>query len=61
MAGNGRYIKREGNPALNEDKVIDWAIQILKILEYLIVKDPPIIYRDIKPANIIIHKDGRAI
>jgi len=54
-------LKREGKPALDEEKVIDWAIQILKILEYLHCQNPPIIYRDIKPANIIIHKDGRAI
>jgi serine/threonine protein kinase len=37
-----------------EDTVREWALQIIEILEYLHGRTPPVIYRDIKPQNIII-------
>jgi serine/threonine protein kinase len=39
-----------------EEQVIDWAIQICDVLSYLHNRQPPIIYRDLKPANIMIKK-----
>lgn len=46
---------------LEEDKVLRWARQILEVLEFLHAQHPPIIYRDLKPGNIMIDKDGRAM
>ena len=46
---------------LTEDEVIDWGSQICDVLSYLHKHDPPIIYRDIKPANIMITSDNRAV
>ncbi len=54
-------LNKEGNPGLPEDKIIEWSKQILKVLDYLHSQTPPVIYRDLKPANIMIHKDGRAM
>ncbi|HPZ10247.1 MAG TPA: serine/threonine-protein kinase, partial [Candidatus Eremiobacteraeota bacterium] len=54
-------LEREGTPFLTEDKVVEWAQQILTVLDYLHNQSPPIIYRDIKPANIMIRVDGRAM
>ena len=54
-------LKREGSPGLSEKLVIEWAKEILKVLHYLHTLEPPVIYRDIKPSNIMIHRDGRAI
>lgn len=54
-------LKREGRPGLPEDDVIGWACQVLKVLEYLHSHHPPIVYRDIKPSNIMLHRDGRVI
>jgi len=55
-------LERDGNPYLPEDKVVEWAKQILNVLDYLHNQETPIIYRDIKPANIMIRKsDGRAM
>ena len=44
-----------------EDKVLRWARQMLEVLEFLHAQKPPIIYRDLKPGNIMIDKDGRAM
>jgi len=42
-----------GEPFANEE-VIDWAIQVCEVLHYLHTHDPPVIYRDLKPSNIMI-------
>jgi len=44
-----------------EDKVLRWARQMLDVLDFLHGQKPPIIYRDLKPGNIMIDKDGRAM
>lgn len=38
---------------LEEKQVTEWSIQLCNTLNYLHLLDPPIIYRDLKPANII--------
>ncbi len=54
-------LKQKGNPGLPEEHIIEWSKQILKVLDYLHNQNPPVIYRDLKPANIMLHKDGRAM
>lgn len=46
---------------LPEPKALRWARQILDVLAFLHGQEPPIIYRDLKPGNIMIDKDGRAM
>lgn len=41
-----------------EDKVIEWAMQIADALSYLHSQKPPIIYRDMKPANVMLKPEG---
>lgn len=41
-----------------QEKVLDWAIQICDVLEYLHTRTPAIIYRDMKPANVMLKPDG---
>lgn len=38
------------------EHVISWGIQLCDILEYLHKQEPPVIFRDMKPANIICDK-----
>lgn len=47
---------REG--AQSQDKVIRWGIQLAAALDYLHKQSPPIIYRDMKPSNIMLQPDG---
>jgi len=43
-------------------KVVDWALELCDILKYLHnVRPRPIIYRDLKPANIIMTQSGRLV
>ncbi|MBI2266508.1 MAG: protein kinase [Armatimonadetes bacterium] len=44
-----------------EGKVVSWAGQILPVLEYLHGLTPPIIYRDLKPSNIMLREDGLVV
>lgn len=41
-----------------EEKVINWAMQIADALSYLHGQKPPIIYRDMKPANVMLKPEG---
>ena len=42
-----------------EAEVLDWARQIGDILTYLHEQNPPIIFRDLKPANIMLTPQGQ--
>jgi serine/threonine protein kinase len=42
-----------------QNKVLEWASQICDVLEYLHGHQPPVIYRDLKPSNIMIDVKGR--
>ena len=44
----------------DESTVVGWAIQLCQVLTYLHNQRPhPIIYRDLKPANLIVSQDNR--
>jgi serine/threonine protein kinase len=44
---------------IKEDDLRTWGVQLCEALEYLHGQDPPIIYRDIKPKNIILTPEGK--
>lgn len=46
------------NGAQTEDQVLDWAVDIVEILEYLHGHEPPIIHRDVSPDNLLLREDG---
>ena len=39
--------------------VVRWSVKICEVLDYLHSQNPPIIYRDLKPSNLIIDADGK--
>lgn len=41
-----------------QEYVIEWAKQLCDVLGYLHTRKPPIIYRDMKPGNIMLKPDG---
>jgi serine/threonine protein kinase len=40
-------------------EAINYALQLCDVLNYLHRQTPPVVFRDLKPANIILHPDGR--
>ncbi|MBI4759461.1 MAG: PQQ-binding-like beta-propeller repeat protein [Chloroflexi bacterium] len=47
---------------LPEREVVDWAIQICDVLTYLHHHQPePVIFRDLKPSNIMLTRAGRIV
>ncbi|MCL2136258.1 MAG: serine/threonine protein kinase [Coriobacteriia bacterium] len=44
--------------AQSQNDVVEWGLQLCEALHYLHTQSPPIIYRDMKPANIILRPDG---
>ena len=50
-------LKLEG--AQSQEQTIEWAKDLCSALNYLHSMDPPIIYRDMKPSNIMLKPDGK--
>lgn len=51
-----KILKKYG--AQPQELVIDWAKQLCDVLIYLHSRRPPVIYRDMKPANIMLKPEG---
>ncbi|MBQ2116822.1 MAG: serine/threonine protein kinase [Lachnospiraceae bacterium] len=47
--------------AQNQEDVVDWALQLCEVLDYLHTQPTPIIYRDMKPSNIMLKSDGSVV
>lgn len=47
------------NAPFPERRVLGWARQLCDVLEYLHSQNPPIIFRDMKPGNIMLMRNGR--
>ena len=47
--------------AQDPNKVIEWSKQLCDVLGYLHSRTPPIIYRDMKPANVMLKPDGNVM
>lgn len=58
----GRTLEQVLHSALGfliEDEVVSWALQLCDVLAYLHSRRPPIIFRDLKPANIMLDSERR--
>lgn len=58
IEGNSLDKALEEHGAQPQEYVIKWAKQLCDALGYLHSLNPPIIYRDMKPANIMLKPDG---
>lgn len=50
------YIEKQG--AVEEGRARLWAAALLDVLDYLHTRETPVIYRDLKPDNIMVCRDG---
>ena len=54
-----KYLESIAGERLQVGEVLDIALQISIVLDYLHTGQPPVIFRDLKPANIMLKPDGR--
>lgn len=54
-----QYVKQNG--PVNETVVLDWAVQIVKMMKYLHEQEPPILHRDLTPDNLVLKDDGSLV
>jgi serine/threonine protein kinase len=55
----GELLADSATPWLPTEEVLDYALQLCDALSYLHQQTPPIIFRDLKPANVIVTTEGR--
>ncbi len=53
----GKILARDPNP-LEEASCVEWGGEMATVLYYLHVHKPPIVFRDVKPSNIMMTKNG---
>ncbi len=52
----------DSNGFLPEEQVVNWAIELCDVLDYLHKHKPdPIIFRDMKPSNVMINSNGELL
>lgn len=52
-----QYLRKFGK--VEASRAVKWAVELSEVLQYLHACNPPVIYRDLKPANIMIQPDGK--
>jgi len=55
----GNVMGVNGAHGVSEARVRSWALQICSVLDYLHSQNPPIIFRDLKPLNIMVTNDEK--
>lgn len=55
-----QYLRRLGRP-LPEEQALRWMLPICDALQYLHTRKPPLLHRDVKPANIIVTPSGHPV
>ncbi|GEM_PF-4214911 len=55
------YQTRDAGNWLPEDQVGAWMIQLAAIVAYLHSQQPPVIFRDLKPANIMLKQNNKIV
>ncbi|HZO88782.1 MAG TPA: serine/threonine-protein kinase [Chthonomonadaceae bacterium] len=51
-------LKEAGGAGLDVAQVVEWGLQIADVLAYLHSQTPPVIFRDMKPGNVMVQPDG---
>jgi serine/threonine protein kinase len=56
-----QMLKDSGGRPLPIAQVLDYAIQLCDVLTYLHSQNPPIIFRDLKPTNVMVKENGHVV
>ena len=52
------FLESANGKPLPLDQVLDWGMQLCDVLSYLHTHHPPIIFRDLKPSNVMVSESG---
>ena len=55
----GQLLAESTTPWLPAKEILDYALQLCDALSYLHQQTPPIIFRDLKPSNVMVTSQGR--
>ena len=56
-----QLLKDAGRRPLPVAQVLDYATQLCDVLAYLHAQNPPIIFRDLKPTNVMVTENGHVV
>jgi len=48
------YLEKAGGSVLPLERVLAWGEELCEVLDYLHTRQPPIVFRDLKPSNVMI-------
>ena len=54
-------LQKRLNGPFGEHQVVEWAIELCNVLEYLHRQQPPLVFRDLKPSNIMRTPEGKVM
>ncbi|MBA3469463.1 MAG: serine/threonine-protein kinase [Herpetosiphonaceae bacterium] len=54
-------LQKRLNGPFGEEQVIEWAIELCNVLDFLHRQNPPLVFRDLKPSNIMRTPEGKVM
>lgn len=56
---NLEHIMDSRKHPFSQEEVVEWGLQVCDVLAFLHNHKPPVIFRDVKPGNLMLRPDGR--
>jgi outer membrane protein assembly factor BamB/tRNA A-37 threonylcarbamoyl transferase component Bud32 len=56
---NLETLLEERRRPFSQEEAVEWALQVCDVLVYLHSHTPPVVFRDVKPGNLMLRYDGR--
>src|SRR5438067_7380860 len=54
----GTLVEKVNESPIDEEQLLRWARELCDVLDYLHRHNPPVIFKDLKPTNVMLSEDG---